>query len=154
MVRAGARAARLLGVAARNPRALAGRFQYVFILSHMRAYTSLLAHILGSHPEISGYFELHQDYRGDFDLLRMRVGVATGLRYRLRGRYVLDKVLHSRHRIGARILGRPRRAAGGGGGVRRSAARAHAHVPHAGLGGRADGRLTRLPVAAGLRVVP
>lgn len=100
------RVARIVGLATRNPRALVGRFKYVLILSHMRAYTSLLAHILGSHPEVSGYFELHQSYRRPLDLLRMRVRVARGLDGALRGTYVLDKILHSRHRVGARILDR------------------------------------------------
>ena len=27
----------------------------IFLLSHMRAYTSLAGHILGSHPQINGY---------------------------------------------------------------------------------------------------
>src|SRR5213075_544290 len=30
-----------------------GRF--IFVVSHMRSFSSLLCHILGSHPEISGY---------------------------------------------------------------------------------------------------
>ena len=30
----------------------------IFLLSHMRAFTSLAGHILGSHPQINGY-EMH-----------------------------------------------------------------------------------------------
>lgn len=100
------RVARIVRLATRNPRALVGRFKYVLILSHMRAHTSLLAHILGSHPEVSGYFELHRSYRGRLDLLRMRAHVARGLDGLLRGRYVLDKILHSGYQVGARILDR------------------------------------------------
>jgi hypothetical protein len=98
--------ARVIAHAIRNPRLFVGRFRYVFILGHMRGYTSLLAHILGSHPEVSGYFELHQDYRGPLDLLRMRLRVAMGLEDRLRGPFVLDKILHAHHRIDASLLAR------------------------------------------------
>jgi len=104
--RAVARAARIARLAARNPRALFGRFTYVFILSHMRAYTSVLAHVLGSHPQVAGYFELHQSYRGPLDLVRMRVSITHGLDGPLRSTHVLDKILHSRHDVDPRILGR------------------------------------------------
>ncbi len=100
------RVARGIGLLARAPRALIGRFKYVLILSHMRGYTSLLAHILGSHPEVSGYFELHQPYRRSLDLVRMRLSVTRGLDGALQGPYVLDKVVHSRYRIAPRILER------------------------------------------------
>ena len=35
----------------------------IFLLSHMRAYTSLAGHILGSHPQINGYYEMHSGMR-------------------------------------------------------------------------------------------
>ncbi|MBM4190547.1 MAG: hypothetical protein FJ210_07540, partial [Betaproteobacteria bacterium] len=31
-------------------------------MSHMRAFTSLAGHILGSHPQINGYYEMHISY--------------------------------------------------------------------------------------------
>jgi hypothetical protein len=67
----------------------------LFILSHMRSYSSLLAHVLGSHPEIDGYCETHLRYYFPFDVLRLhwRVRKLTG--EPLRGRYVLDKILHN-----------------------------------------------------------
>jgi len=34
----------------------------VFLLSHMRAFTSLAGHILGSYPQINGYYEMHLSY--------------------------------------------------------------------------------------------
>ena len=66
----------------------------LFLLGHMRSYSSVLSHILGSHPKISGYCETHTKYRTWFDLwkLRRRVRKLTG--ERLTGDYVLDKVLH------------------------------------------------------------
>jgi hypothetical protein len=53
-----------------------------------------LCHILGSHPQIQGYCEAHIRYRWSLDLLRLhrRVRKLTG--EPLRGRYVLDKILH------------------------------------------------------------
>ena len=90
----------------RNPSALTGHYKYLFILSHMRGYTSLMSHILGSHPEISGYFELQQSYQTPFDLFLMRVRVANGLNYQVRGSFLLDKILHSRWFLSSNILQR------------------------------------------------
>lgn len=66
----------------------------LFLLGHMRSYSSVLSHILGSHPQINGYCETHTKYRTYFDLwkLHRRVRKLTG--EALTGDYVLDKVLH------------------------------------------------------------
>ncbi len=32
---------------------------FIVLLSHMRSYSSVLSHILGSHPRICGHSELH-----------------------------------------------------------------------------------------------
>ena len=69
--------------------------QYLFVLGHMRSYSSLLCHILGSHPQVDGYCETHVKYRTRFDLLRLRSRVVKLTGEPLRGRYVLDKVLHN-----------------------------------------------------------
>ena len=44
------------------------QYQRIFLLSHMRAYSSLIGHILGSHPHINGYYEMHLSYSGMADL--------------------------------------------------------------------------------------
>jgi hypothetical protein len=67
----------------------------LFILSHMRSYSSLLAHVLGSHPEIDGYCETHLRYYFPFDVLRLQWRVRKLIAEPLRGRYVLDKILHN-----------------------------------------------------------
>jgi hypothetical protein len=67
---------------------------HLFVLGHMRSYSSLLCHILGSHPEIDGYCETHIKYRWHLDLLRLRRRVMQLTGEPLRGRYVLDKMLH------------------------------------------------------------
>ena len=69
--------------------------RYLFVLGHMRSYSSLLCHILGSHPQVDGYCETHVKYRTRFDLLRLRSRVVKLTGEPLSGRYVLDKVLHN-----------------------------------------------------------
>jgi len=94
---------RMAHTAIRDPYAFSPHFKYIFIFSHMRAYTTLLAHLLGNSPEISGYFELHQPYRGTFDFLSMRVRISEGVDYHVRGRYLLDKILHN-YEISPQVL--------------------------------------------------
>lgn len=67
----------------------------LFIMSHMRSYSSLLSHVLGSHPEIDGYCETHLRYHFPFDVIRLRRRVRKLTGEPLRGRYVLDKILHN-----------------------------------------------------------
>jgi len=77
--------------------------QYVFILGHMRSRSTLLAHLLGSHPEISGYTESHIKYRNRWDLARLRWHVASASRAWPRGRWLLDKQLHNRMYVPAQL---------------------------------------------------
>lgn len=79
---------------------------YLFILSHMRSFSSLLCHVLGSHPEISGYGETQQPYLGRRDLDRLANAVREQTGNATLGRYVLDKILHN-HEIASTILARP-----------------------------------------------
>jgi hypothetical protein len=79
---------------------------YLFVLGHMRSYSSLLCHILGSHPQVDGYCETHVKYRTRFDLMRLRSRVVKLTGEPLRGRYVLDKVLHN-YPFAASILRNP-----------------------------------------------
>jgi hypothetical protein len=72
----------------------------------MRSYSSLLCHILGSHPEIAGYAEMHLTYRNVLDLLRLRARVFRSLGCVLPGRFVLDKVLHDEYVVAPSILRR------------------------------------------------
>jgi hypothetical protein len=45
--------------------------RHLFLLGHMRSYSSVLSHILGSHPQIDGYCETHIKYRTRLDLWRL-----------------------------------------------------------------------------------
>ena len=67
---------------------------YLFVIGHMRSYSSLLTHILGSHPRIVGYAEMHQKYRNVLDLLELTRKVERSCDKGCAGRYVLDKILH------------------------------------------------------------
>ena len=80
---------------------------YIFVVSHMRSFSSLLCHILGSHPEISGYGETHRSYlvRTDLDRLARTVREQTG--DASLGRFLVDKILHDHVEIAPGILTRP-----------------------------------------------
>lgn len=85
-----------------------GTSEYIFYQSHMRAYTSLISHILANNPEIIGYIELHRSYRHPADLVMMRQQIQTvsgaGLN---RARYKLDKMLHNGNGVGDEIMRSP-----------------------------------------------
>ena len=90
--------------ALRHPSVLVGPREYVFVLGHMRSYSSVLCHVLGSHPEISGYGEMRLAYGRPRDLVRLRARVARSLGTAPKGRLVLDKILHNPYDVSLRIL--------------------------------------------------
>ncbi|MCA1978318.1 MAG: hypothetical protein LDL19_03695, partial [Thiobacillus sp.] len=61
----------------------------------MRAYTSLLGHVLGSHPEIDGYYEMHRSYAQADDLDRQLAHYAAHDALKPTGRMLFDKLLHN-----------------------------------------------------------
>lgn len=77
----------------------------IFLLSHMRAFTSLAGHILGSHPQINGYFEMHLSYEDagaldrELGLYRQHETLKAG------SRYLFDKLLHNDYRLDPGRLG-------------------------------------------------
>lgn len=77
--------------------------RYVFLLSHMRSYSSLLAHVLGSHPELCGYLESGLSYRRPSDL-RLLGARLEELGTPLHGRYRVDKLLHDNYRLAPAAL--------------------------------------------------
>ena len=85
-------------------------YRRIFLLSHMRAYTSLFGHILGSHPDIEGYYELQMGYHSRRSLLRQKLHYFYyhGHTPKHRAHYLLDKILHNDHRIDPSILARSR----------------------------------------------
>ena len=67
--------------------------KYLFVVSHMRSYSSLLCHILNSNPAIDGYVEMHRPYNKELDLLELTFRVRSTTGSPLKGRYVVDKIL-------------------------------------------------------------
>jgi len=92
---------------AHRVRAVSNDSEYIFVLSHMRSYSTLLSHIVGSSPEVSGYCETHTKYRWSGDLLRLRVKAYGATPSRRPGRYVLDKILHNNLVIWNAVLRHP-----------------------------------------------
>ena len=85
-------------------RVLCGKPSCLFIISHMRSRSSLLAHILGSHSEILGYSERHRSYASGVDLLKLRVEACVREKKERHAKHILDKVLHDCHSISASVL--------------------------------------------------
>ena len=71
------------------------RFDRIFLLSHMRAYTSLAGHVLGSHPQINGYYEMHQSYEYPAALDRQLAQYQESDALKPNSRYLFDKLLHN-----------------------------------------------------------
>lgn len=67
---------------------------FIVLLSHMRSYSSVLSHILGSHPEICGYSELQcetltrRGFQAAQKILQQRDDYANA-------RFLFDKLLHN-----------------------------------------------------------
>jgi len=71
------------------------RYSRIFLLSHMRAFTSLAGHILGSHPAINGYFEMHISY-DDASALDKQLDVfKENETLKQNSHYLFDKLLHN-----------------------------------------------------------
>jgi hypothetical protein len=77
----------------------------IFLLSHMRAYTSLAGHILGSHPQINGYYEMHLSYEDASALDRQLAAYREGDALKENSRYLFDKLLHNDYRLKPGQLG-------------------------------------------------
>jgi hypothetical protein len=87
-------------------RALVSRRRYILLASHMRSYSTLLGHLLGSHPQIAGYAEQHQSYRSFADLSGLCYGVWKTSDFDVSGDYLFDKILHDKHVISDAVLRR------------------------------------------------
>lgn len=82
--------------------------RYVLLLSHMRSYSSLLAHLLGQSPHIEGYGETHVRYRNRLGPWLLERAVRRSVGRPLRGEWLLDKVLHNNVRPIERWVGEER----------------------------------------------
>lgn len=74
--------------------------QHIFLLSHMRANTSLISHILGSHPQINGYYEMHLSYHSQSDLINQEQLLCQNEEQNNTQRqYLFDKILHNNYAL-------------------------------------------------------
>lgn len=77
----------------------------IYLLSHMRANTSLLGHILGSNKSIEGYCELHKSYLNRKDLIASRRDYYYSHPPKSGASYFFDKLLHNKLAISDDIIG-------------------------------------------------
>lgn len=85
--------------------AVSDPYARIFLLSHMRAYTSLAGHILGSHPRINGYYEMHLGYEEPAALDRQLELYRQGDAIKPGSRYLFDKLLHNDYALKPERLG-------------------------------------------------
>lgn len=71
------------------------RHARIFLLSHMRAFTTLAGHILGSHPQINGYYEMHISYEDAASLDKQLDVFLESDALKENSRYLFDKLLHN-----------------------------------------------------------
>lgn len=91
---------------AKHPALLRSASRHLFLISHMRANTSVLGHIIGSHPEISGYYEQHIGYYSGRSLLRGRALFHKRNPQAPVTPIYFDKILHNYHQINLSVLAR------------------------------------------------
>lgn len=96
----------LLQALVANP-ALVLQHRNIFLLSHMRANTSLFGHLLGSHPLVEGYYEMHIGYYSWKSLWRQKLRHFANHEAKPGARLMFDKVLHDGHEVALPLLQRP-----------------------------------------------
>ena len=76
------------------------KYEFLFVLSHMRSGSTLLSHLLYSHKEIGGFGEAHQWYVSPRCLMRLTYQIRrqTGP-IKPTTRYLMDKILHNRYTV-------------------------------------------------------
>jgi len=79
--------------------------RFLFVLAHPRSGSTLLGHLLMSHPEVLGYGENHSSYHSEAGLFRLasRTALRTG-DHSLAQRYISDKVVWPRYALAESIL--------------------------------------------------
>jgi len=74
---------------------LLDRLGIIFLFGHMRCFSSLLGHMIGSHPQVAGCGEMHQKYRGMLDLIELASKIENYECHSPVGRYLFDKILQN-----------------------------------------------------------
>lgn len=91
----------------RRVAAVAQPKQHIFLLSHMRAFTSLFGHIMGSNPAICGYYEMHIGYHSWKSLIRQKLLYFRAEEAKPGFTYMFDKILHNDHDTSLAVLQSP-----------------------------------------------
>jgi hypothetical protein len=78
--------------------------KHIFLLSHMRAYTSLFGHIMGSNPAICGYYEMHIGYYSWKSPIRQKLLYFKQENAKPHFSYMFDKILHNEHSVSLNVL--------------------------------------------------
>ena len=89
------------------PRTLVSPPRCIFIVGHMRSRSSLLAHILGSNPQIHGYVERHRSYVNGRKLFKFVLESMTEAEDPSGKKYALDKILNNACWIAPEIVRSP-----------------------------------------------
>lgn len=71
----------------------------------MRAFTSLAGHLLGSHPAINGYFEMHLSYDDASALESQCETYRESEAFKPGSRFLFDKLLHNDYQLRLQRLG-------------------------------------------------
>jgi hypothetical protein len=77
---------------------------HIFLLSHMRAYTSLFGHIMGSNPAICGYYEMHIGYHSWKSPIRQKLLYFKQEAPKPGFSFMFDKILHNEHSVALEVL--------------------------------------------------
>jgi len=91
----------LLANAINYPKALSPK-KTLFLISHMRSYSTLLTHILCSNPQLMGGSEMMQPYKSALDLIKLRLKCAQ-LSKEVRSTAV-DKILINQYKVDDNFL--------------------------------------------------
>jgi len=75
----------------------------IFLISHMRAYTSLMGHIIGSHPDVEGYYEMHTGYFSWRSLVKWKARYYKNDSPKVSANAMFDKLLHNRYGVGSKF---------------------------------------------------
>lgn len=78
--------------------------KHIFLLSHMRAYTSLFGHIMGSNPAICGYYEMHIGYYSWKSPIRQKLLYFQQESPKPGFSCMFDKILHNEHSVSPNVL--------------------------------------------------
>lgn len=81
---------------------------YIFLFGHMRCRSSVLSHIIGSNPDVSGYYELQLKYDTEDSLKRMVMKIQDDVGENKSSVYYFDKILHNSLSIDDAIINNER----------------------------------------------